>query len=103
MAEDKIEITFECLNCGGTILSLPDDYTDDSIDIITLAPLHLLGRYFRGAFQTPSNQRRTIASMRACLDRCRIWPLSNRTSSNGSMARNRKCGRRGQFLPMLQN
>lgn len=28
---DKIEIKFKCLKCGGTILSLPDNYTDDSI------------------------------------------------------------------------
>ena len=31
MADDQIEITFKCLKCGGTVLSLPDDYTDDSI------------------------------------------------------------------------
>tara|TARA_R110002124_G_scaffold14948_1_gene65914 strand:+ start:341 stop:571 length:231 start_codon:yes stop_codon:yes gene_type:complete len=31
MAEDQINVTFECLECGGTVLSLPDDHTDDSI------------------------------------------------------------------------
>lgn len=31
MSDGEVEITFECLSCGGTILSLPDDYTDDSI------------------------------------------------------------------------
>ena len=28
---DKITFTFECQKCGGTVLSLPDDHTDDSI------------------------------------------------------------------------
>lgn len=27
---DEIKVTFSCLNCGGSILELPDDYTDDS-------------------------------------------------------------------------
>ena len=27
----ELEIKFECVECGGTILALPDDYTDDSI------------------------------------------------------------------------
>jgi len=28
---DEISISFHCKECGGTILELPDDYTDDSI------------------------------------------------------------------------
>ncbi|MNT87690.1 hypothetical protein D3C72_2281390 [compost metagenome] len=31
MSEDHIKVTFTCKTCGGTILSLPDDHTDDSI------------------------------------------------------------------------
>ncbi len=26
-----LEVTFECESCGGTVLELPDDYTDASI------------------------------------------------------------------------
>ena len=31
MSDDKLSVTFECPKCGGTILELPDDHTDDSI------------------------------------------------------------------------
>lgn len=31
MAKDQLEVTFTCQECGGTVLHLPDDYTDDSI------------------------------------------------------------------------
>jgi hypothetical protein len=31
MANDKIEVTFECQFCGGTVLELPEEYTDDSL------------------------------------------------------------------------
>ena len=31
MTGDELKITFECKKCGGTILELPDDHTDDSI------------------------------------------------------------------------
>jgi hypothetical protein len=31
MAGDEVSITFECTACGGKVLSLPDDPTDDSI------------------------------------------------------------------------
>ena len=31
MSGDGIEVTFECQYCGGTVLALPEDYTDDSI------------------------------------------------------------------------
>lgn len=31
MSEDQMEVTFQCQACGGTVLSLPDDYTDESI------------------------------------------------------------------------
>lgn len=30
MSEDHLSITFKCPKCGGTVLELPDDYTDDS-------------------------------------------------------------------------
>ena len=44
MADDQITITFECLNCGGTVLELPDDYTDDSIAVCKSC-LHPHGTY----------------------------------------------------------
>jgi transcription elongation factor Elf1 len=28
---DRITINFTCNDCGGTVLTLPDDHTDDSI------------------------------------------------------------------------
>lgn len=28
---DQINVTFKCQSCGGTVLELPDDYTDLSI------------------------------------------------------------------------
>jgi hypothetical protein len=31
MATDEFKITFECKKCGGTVLDLPDNHTDDSI------------------------------------------------------------------------
>jgi hypothetical protein len=31
MSDDRIEVTFECQYCGGTVLGLPENYTDDSI------------------------------------------------------------------------
>ena len=31
MSDDKLVVTFECKECGGTVLQLPDDPTDDSI------------------------------------------------------------------------
>lgn len=31
MGTDQVNVTFECKNCGGTVLELPDDPTDDSI------------------------------------------------------------------------
>jgi hypothetical protein len=31
MAKDQLKFTFECKKCGGTVLELPDNYTDDSI------------------------------------------------------------------------
>lgn len=31
MSKDQLEVTFTCQECGGTVLNLPDDYTDDSI------------------------------------------------------------------------
>jgi hypothetical protein len=33
MSTDQINITFECLDCGGSILELPDNPTDDSIAV----------------------------------------------------------------------
>jgi hypothetical protein len=30
MSGDTISVTFECKSCGGTVLSLPDNPTDDS-------------------------------------------------------------------------
>lgn len=30
---DPVTITFECLDCGGTVLELPDNHTDESIAI----------------------------------------------------------------------
>ncbi len=31
MADDHLSITFKCPDCGGTVLELPDGYTDDSV------------------------------------------------------------------------
>jgi transcription elongation factor Elf1 len=31
MSGDKIEVTFDCPKCHGTVIELPDVYTDDSI------------------------------------------------------------------------
>lgn len=31
MSGDTITATFKCKECGGTVLELPDNYTDDSI------------------------------------------------------------------------
>jgi len=31
MATDSVEVKFTCTKCGGTVLKLPDDRTDDSI------------------------------------------------------------------------
>lgn len=31
MSTDKIEVKFTCEQCGGTVLEIPDDHTDDSI------------------------------------------------------------------------
>jgi len=31
MSTDEIRVKFECLKCGGSVLQLPDDYTDASI------------------------------------------------------------------------
>jgi hypothetical protein len=31
MGTDSLKVTFECKKCGGTVLELPDDYTDDSV------------------------------------------------------------------------
>ncbi|MGJ0532793.1 ECs_2282 family putative zinc-binding protein [Methylocystis sp.] len=31
MSDDKISVEFNCKKCGGTVISLPDDPTDDSI------------------------------------------------------------------------
>ena len=31
MSNSGIEVTFECQYCGGTVLALPEDYTDESI------------------------------------------------------------------------
>ena len=30
---DQITITFKCLDCGGTVLELPDNHADESIAI----------------------------------------------------------------------
>jgi transcription elongation factor Elf1 len=30
MVDDHLSVTFECKECGGTILTVPDDATDDS-------------------------------------------------------------------------
>ncbi len=31
MPTDQVEVTFNCQECGGTVLQLPDGYTNDSI------------------------------------------------------------------------
>lgn len=31
MSTDQVEVTFKCQVCGGSVLELPDDHTDDSI------------------------------------------------------------------------
>jgi len=31
MTTDKVTVSFRCKECGGTILTLPDNHTDDSI------------------------------------------------------------------------
>ncbi len=31
MSDDKLNVTFECPKCGGSVLELPDNHTDDSI------------------------------------------------------------------------
>ena len=31
MPNSGIEVTFECQYCGGTVLALPEDFTDESI------------------------------------------------------------------------
>ncbi|MEP0323508.1 ECs_2282 family putative zinc-binding protein [Bauldia litoralis] len=33
MSRDQITVTFECLDCGGTVLELPDNPTDDSVAV----------------------------------------------------------------------
>jgi hypothetical protein len=30
MTTDQVTVTFTCKECSGTVLELPDDYTDDS-------------------------------------------------------------------------
>jgi hypothetical protein len=30
MSTDTVTVTFTCTNCGGTLLELPDNYTDNS-------------------------------------------------------------------------
>lgn len=30
MSQSEIKITFDCKNCGGTVLELPDDYDETS-------------------------------------------------------------------------
>lgn len=32
MATDQMTVTFTCSKCGPTVLELPDDHTDDSIE-----------------------------------------------------------------------
>lgn len=31
MSTDRLTVTLNCKKCGGTVLELPDDHTDDSI------------------------------------------------------------------------
>ena len=31
MPDGETEVTFECQYCGGVVLALPEEYTDDSI------------------------------------------------------------------------
>ncbi|HUQ12036.1 MAG TPA: hypothetical protein VM146_17095 [Steroidobacteraceae bacterium] len=31
MSTDRVEVKFTCKKCGGTVLELPDNHTDDSI------------------------------------------------------------------------